>query len=106
MNRILFPLRNDWIQLEFGAPDATLLPTDMIQRAVDQRMRQDDAWIALQYGPQLGDAVFRNALADFLSSPLAYASPVLPSHLCVSNGASQSLANLMNLFAQLDETIV
>ncbi|KAI8906738.1 putative aminotransferase [Gorgonomyces haynaldii] len=96
-DRTLFPAdKPDWISFEFGAPGKDLLPPNLILEAAQQRLSEDDAWMALQYGPMLGDLYFRKALAQFLSK--MYQSDCSFEHLCINNGASQSFFNIITLF--------
>ncbi|KAJ3324982.1 hypothetical protein HDV06_005571 [Boothiomyces sp. JEL0866] len=95
--------RKDWISFEFGAPDKTLLPTKLINDGVSHRMGDPMAWCSLQYGPSLGDVRFRKELAKLLATE--YQSPVDFNNLCVTNGASQSLQNILDFFTT-PETII
>ncbi|KAJ3312763.1 hypothetical protein HDV04_002727 [Boothiomyces sp. JEL0838] len=61
------------------------------------------AWCSLQYGPSLGDLRFRKELAKLLSSE--YQSSVDFNNLCITNGASQSLQNILDFFTT-PETII
>lgn len=75
---------------EYGAPGDDLLPTTLVQQAVNDRMLMSDAACSLQYGPTLGSLEFRESLASFLSS--RYGNLVQPSHLAITNGATQSFS--------------
>jgi DNA-binding transcriptional MocR family regulator len=97
----------DWIQFEFGAPSHSLLPTQLLLEGSGKRLGESDGWCALQYGPQLGSPRFRTALATEIQSQSSSCCHTLvhPDHLCVTSGATQSLANIALQFASLSKTI-
>eukprot|EP00842_Homolaphlyctis_polyrhiza_P002238 jgi/Hompol1/3014/HPOL_006296-RA len=101
----LFPTdsHEDWIAFEYGAPGPDQLPTQLLATAAQHRFSQPDAHHSLQYGPVLGDRRLRNELAKFLSAE--YGSTVRPENLCITNGASQSLSNIITLFSGPDTVI-
>lgn len=50
------------------------------------------------YGPDPGDGRLRTNIASWLSSFYEPADPVSDDRICISNGASGSLANLLQVF--------
>ena len=52
----------------------------------------------MQYGPELGDSVFLDLLATFLSRRYATSIPVLPESLAVTPGASIGLLWALTAF--------
>jgi DNA-binding transcriptional MocR family regulator len=99
----LFPSDiEDWISFQYGAPDASLLPCDLMLSSATEQLGSKMAWTGLQYGPVLGDERFREELAKFLSKE--YGSTVSPCNLAINNGASQSFFNILTLFSN-SETI-
>ena len=97
-HEILFPLDDpDHIALQVGAPDKSLLPADLLQFHSNKTLSSSTASLSLQYGPSLGSLGFRHRLANWLSQEYN-GSPVDPSHLCVTSGASQSFLNLLTIF--------
>lgn len=94
----------DWISFEFGAPNDDLLPLNILQEASKELFSSPDSYsYSMQYGPQLGDELFRKRLAEWLKEQGLH--NVESGHFCLTNGASQSLANIINLFTN-QNTIV
>ncbi len=92
----------DVINLAIGQPGFDLLPMDLIRRAAEQRLSQNDP-ILLNYGYEQGDGFFRLALAEFLQS--RYGIPVEGEALFVSNGVSQALDLICTLYTQPGDVI-
>ncbi len=95
MQTVQIEFRADFIDLGVGQPEASLLPTHLIQQAADHRLLHDAA-AYLQYGAEQGDGYFREILAQFLSD--GYGFGVQPDRLFVSSGASQALDLICTLF--------
>jgi len=91
------------IDLGLGDPPLSLLPLDLIRRAAEIRLAEDDRAF-LQYGAEQGDGRFRLALAEFLSR--GYGFPVAPESLFISNGISGALDLLCTLFTQAGDVIL
>ncbi len=96
------PPAKDVIDLGKGWPGFDLLPQDILRRAADHRLSQNDASL-LNYGPDSGDMQFRRALADFLSR--SYDEPVAPETLFLTAGASQALGLICHTFTRPGDTI-
>ncbi|EEQ89739.1 aminotransferase [Blastomyces dermatitidis ER-3] len=54
---------------------------------------------ALNYGPDEGDPGLRDEIARWLSNFYSPPSPVAPSRICITGGASQNLACLLQVFS-------
>jgi DNA-binding transcriptional MocR family regulator len=91
-----------FIDLGLGDPPLSLLPLDLIRRAAEGRLSQDDNRF-LQYGAEQGDGYFRLALADFLAK--GYGFPVNADHLFVTTGISSALDLLCTLFTRPGDTV-
>jgi DNA-binding transcriptional MocR family regulator len=74
----------------YSAPSNDLLPKKMIQDSINDRLSNIDSINSLQYGPTLGDLEMRDELSLFLTTH--YKDKVDPSHLAVTNGATQSFS--------------
>jgi len=92
----------DVIDLGLGDPQFSLLPLEVLRRAAEERMAQNDPSF-LQYGAEQGDGNFRRALADFLSR--RYGTPVTSDSLFITNGASGGLDLLCTLLTHPGDTI-
>ncbi|MGE5140882.1 MAG: PLP-dependent aminotransferase family protein [Rudaea sp.] len=92
----------DVVDLGVGQPQLGLLPLDLIRRAAEKRLSENDP-SALQYGAEQGDGYFLLALADFLTQ--GYGMPVDAANLFVTTGASQGLDLLATLLTQNGDTI-
>ncbi len=91
------------IDLGIGQPSPWLLPAEAIARAAADASRQPGR-VLLAYGNEQGDGYFRAALSRFLEA--IYAMPVDPSHLLVTNGASQAIDLACTLFSRAGDTIL
>jgi DNA-binding transcriptional MocR family regulator len=104
MEEILFSLDDDTISLHVGAPDPSLLPIDLLQSTIPSCIQQANFDQCLQYGPSLGSASYREALAEFLS--IEYKCNVSADNLMVTSGASQSLFNLVSIFTDANTVFI
>ena len=90
------------IDLGLGDPPPSLLPVDLIRQAAEACFSAGDPSF-LQYGAEQGDGKFRLALAQFLSN--GYGLPVDPARLFVTNGVSNALDQICNLFTRPGDLI-
>ena len=90
------------IDLGLGDPPPSLLPIDLIRQSAEVRFAAGDPSF-LQYGAEQGDGKFRQALAKFLSN--GYGQPVNPDQLFVTNGVSNALDQICNLFTKPGDLI-
>ncbi len=91
-----------FIDLGLGDPALSLLPLDLIRKAAEERLSQDDNRF-LQYGAEQGDGYFRLALADFLTK--GYGFQVHPEGLFITTGISSGLDLLCTLFTRPGDTV-
>ena len=89
------------IYLHVGAPDASLLPVDLIRKT---NIMQQDLVSSLQYGPSQGSESVREELSQFLSRE--YKSQVDKDHLLVTSGASQSFYNMIPIFTNSETVFI
>ena len=86
------------INLLRGWPAPSLLPNAAMQSAALRVLADPSkAQPALLYGPDQGYAPLRDALAAWLAN--FYGAPELPERICVTGGASQNLAVILQVFA-------
>ncbi|MCP4428866.1 MAG: PLP-dependent aminotransferase family protein [Chloroflexi bacterium] len=97
------PPDKNFIDLGKGWPGFDLLPQDILRRAANHRLSQDDASL-LNYGRNPGSGRFRAALADFLTRN--YREPVAPASLFLTAGASQALGLICHVFTQPGDTLL
>jgi DNA-binding transcriptional MocR family regulator len=99
--KTLFPTdsQQDFISFEYGAPDRSLLPTDLFNSSSDLV-----DWCQLQYGSMRGDSDFLDQLSSFLTNE--YHSPVSKNCLCTTTGCSQSFWNLLHWFSCSDTIVL
>ena len=90
------------VDLGIGHPATDLLPKELLARA-SQHLFSGANNDFLQYGADAGDAHFRVALAAFLTE--AYALPVAPETLFVTQGVSQALELLCASLTQPGEVV-
>ena len=87
------------INLLRGWPAPSLLPTGPLAAAAQQLLTTDPsrARAALLYGPDQGYAPLRDAVARWLAG--FYGSQDDPARICITGGASQNLACLLQVYA-------
>ena len=90
------------IDLGVGHPSLSLLPLAELHQAAQHRLSQPDPSL-LQYGAELGDESFRQALAGFLSHH--YGFPVEAEQLMITSGISQALDLICTVFTQPGDVI-
>ena len=87
------------INLLLGWPSPSLLPISSFRAAANAALSKPGiAEPALLYGPDGGYGPLREALALWLSSYYRPKVPVGPQHLCVTGGASQNLACILQVY--------
>ncbi|RDW83402.1 hypothetical protein BP5796_04893 [Coleophoma crateriformis] len=88
------------INLQLGWPSRELLPASALaQAATDSMADYELACSALLYGPGLGNTPLRQAVAQWLSEVYAPAAGDIPvERISISGGASQNVANLLQVF--------
>jgi 2-aminoadipate transaminase len=96
------PIPADFIDLGVGEPALSSLPLDLLHQAADFCFDQNDPAF-LQYGLELGNGYFRQALAEFLSQ--GYGIPVDPATLLVTNGSSMGLHLVCSYFTHPGEVV-
>jgi len=89
------PIPADFIDLGVGEPALASLPMELLHQAAEMCFDQNDPAF-LQYGLELGNGYFRQALAEFLSKD--YGIPVDTATLLVTNGSSMGLHLVCSLF--------
>lgn len=88
------------INLFNGHPNPTLLPTSQIKAAsVAAFSNLDVLHSGLSYGPDLGYEPLRQQLATFLTQFYSPHKPTSSKRICVTGGASQNLACVLQVFS-------
>ena len=90
------------INLGIGQPSADMLPVDLIRAASDLFLA-DAHPLEFNYGIKQGDALFLEALADFLTAK--YRSPVRSGNLVVTGGNSQAIDLVSTALAAPGDTV-
>ncbi|CAI4213285.1 unnamed protein product [Parascedosporium putredinis] len=86
------------INLLRGWPAAELLPSKDLQKAAEELLSDPaESAVALQYGPDAGPTLLRDALALWLAK--AYNVTPNRNRICITGGASQNLACILQRFA-------
>ena len=76
------------------------MPTHILQKATHNVLTNNSvAFPALEYGPDPGSPHLLTALASWLTGFYKPVSPVTDSRLCITGGASQNLACLLQVFS-------
>lgn len=85
------------INLLRGWPAPRLLPVTHLQEASSELLADPEIYVpALQYGPDPGPEELRKELSHWLGR--VYGVDPDPSRICISGGASQNLARILQTF--------
>lgn len=77
----------------------SLLPTQLLDKATHQVLQKKNvAYPAMCYGPDSGDPRLRKNIARWLTNFYKPNAPVSEERICISGGASQNLACLLQDF--------
>ncbi|MFK7803954.1 MAG: PLP-dependent aminotransferase family protein [Anaerolineae bacterium] len=95
-------IREGLINLAVGQPGFSILPTELIQKAAVHCFGLNDPE-TLNYGPEQGDAYFRESLAKFLTPH--YGFPVHRDELFVSTSNSSAIDLVCAMFTQPGDTV-
>ena len=77
----------------------SLLPTQLLDKAAHNVLQKKPiAYPAMCYGPDSGDPRLKNNIAQWLTTFYKPADPVSEDRICISGGASQNLACLLQDF--------
>ena len=88
------------INLLRGWPNPSLLPVQKIQLAAQSALADPStAEAALSYAPDPGYQPLREQIALWLTRFYASDSPISPERICISGGASQNLACILQVFS-------
>lgn len=88
------------INLLRGHPHPDLLPVAQIRKASDRALSDlEIAHQGLSYGPDLGYEPLRTQLSSWLTHFYRPPEPIKPSRICISGGASQNLARILQVFS-------
>lgn len=88
------------IDLFKGHPNLNLLPTVQIKAAsVAAFADLDNLHSGLSYGPGLGHEPLRQQLASWLTRFYKPQSPIPQQRICITGGASQNLACVLQVFS-------
>ncbi|KAM0214690.1 hypothetical protein ACHAQD_008791 [Fusarium lateritium] len=91
------------INLIRGWPNPSLLPVDLISAAAQRSLADPEIYVpALQYGADAGYQPLREALATWLSEH--YSVERDPDRICISGGASQNVACILQSFTDPNVT--
>ena len=88
------------INLLKGHPNPSLLPTAQIRAASLIAFSDSDVFESgLSYGPEQGYMPLRQQLATWLTKFYNARDPISPQRLCISGGASQNLACILQAYS-------
>lgn len=91
----------DLINLQLGWPSPSLFPAgQLLDGAAGILKSPDKTAAALIYGPDAGYAPLRESIAKWLDSTYAPAVATSSERICVSNGASANLENILAKFTE------
>jgi len=83
----------------FRWPNTSLLPTQLLDKATHNVLKnQNIAFPAMCYGPDPGDTRLRKNVASWLTNFYQPVDAVPEERICITGGASQNLACLLQVF--------
>ncbi|KAH7161802.1 pyridoxal phosphate-dependent transferase [Dactylonectria macrodidyma] len=89
------------INLQLGWPSPSLFPSSQLLSAAPEVLQSPKKTSAsLIYGPDAGYQPLRQAIAGWLTSIYSPKGCISPDRICVSNGASANLGNILAKFAE------
>lgn len=89
------------INLQLGWPSPSLFPaSQLLDGASGILESKKKTAAALIYGPDAGYAPLRDRIAAWLSSSYSTTHPIAPERICISNGASANLENILAKFTE------
>ncbi|KAF2124813.1 PLP-dependent transferase [Dothidotthia symphoricarpi CBS 119687] len=81
-------------------PNTALLPTQLLEKATHNVLKNKTiAFPAMCYGPDDGDPRLLRNVASWLTKFYQPADPISENRLCITGGASQNLACLLQVFS-------
>ena len=87
------------VDLSRGWPNPALLPTAALAEASATVMATPAIWTpALMYGPDEGYQPLREHIARWLTAFYQPRDPITPERICITGGASQNLACILQVF--------
>lgn len=88
------------INLQLGWPSPRLFAKEGLLKGAEEVLTSDkESAAALIYGPHAGHPPLRESIAEWLSSVYASSSPTTKDRICITNGASGNLANVLLKFS-------
>lgn len=97
--------RSDQVNLFRGWPSADLLPTERLKKAaVDALSNPVVSAEGYGYGPDEGYLPLRENIARWLTDFYAPVQPIDSNRICITGGASQNLACILQVFTDPIQT--
>ncbi|KAJ5329901.1 hypothetical protein N7452_010291 [Penicillium brevicompactum] len=93
------------IDLFQGWPAISMLPVDRLKKAANDALSNEIIFATgLEYGPNEGHFPLRENIANWLSKSYAPPQPVSVDRVCITGGASQNLACVLQVFTDPAQT--
>ncbi|RAK79182.1 aminotransferase-like domain-containing protein [Aspergillus fijiensis CBS 313.89] len=94
------------INLQKGSPHPSLLPATQLRSAAATVLSNPSLYIpALDYGDEAGYRPLRANIAQWLTEFYAPARPIPTERICITGGASQNLACILQVFTDPRHTV-
>ena len=106
------PQAKDMVNFCVGQPDKKFLPLELIKESMNKFIQNNNNPSVLQYGDIPGYYEFRNSLSKFLNLEYTnYQTNIHnlvsnPNNLFITNGVSQALNLISNVFIDRDSIVV
>lgn len=87
------------INFASGVPATALLPADLLKEAANSVLSNPSVWQpGMTYGPDKGHFPFRVNIAKWLTVFYESVQPISADRICITGGASQNLASILQVF--------
>ncbi|ETS81340.1 hypothetical protein PFICI_06342 [Pestalotiopsis fici W106-1] len=94
------PNARSLINLQLGWPSPRLFAREGLLKGAEEILTSDkESATALIYGPHAGHPPLRESIAEWLSSVYTSCAPTTKDRICITNGASGNLANVLLKFS-------
>ncbi|KAF4961853.1 hypothetical protein FSARC_10039 [Fusarium sarcochroum] len=91
----------EFINLQLGWPSPSLFPASQLLDGASSVLKSEKKTAAaLIYGPDAGYAPLRGSIGSWLSSSYSTLEPISAERICVTNGASAALHNILAKFTE------
>lgn len=101
LNRTVIAIMASLVNLQLGWPSASLFPSEQLLEGTSSVLNSPKkAASSLIYGPDAGYEPLRNSIAKWLTGTYGRGADITSDRICVTNGASGNLDNVLARFTE------